>query len=116
MNANDIHVFAGSGDDVIKSNGINSVIQGEDGNDTITNVQNTNYVDGGNGDDSIEVARKTIGSIIYGGSVNNTITDKGINTMKSGFGNSDNSSALRVGAGATTSLVINGITYSLTNT
>lgn len=116
MNANDIHVFAGSGDDVIKSNGINSVIYGEDGNDTITNVQNTSYVDGGNGDDSIEVASKTIGSIIYGGSGNNTITDKGINTMKSGFGNSDNSSALMVGAGATTSLVINGITYSIKNT
>ena len=124
-------LYAGAGNDIIYTSSRWSYVWGEDGDDTLTLAGQEITADAGSGNDIIksagnynsilagdgdDIVNITGGSYVsaYGGSGNNTITNKGKKTLIAGFGSADNSEVVTLSdTSETKNVTINGINYTV---
>lgn len=111
----DVFAYGGDGDDTITLTNRAYICRadGGDGNDTIiTNKASVNMLIGGAGDDTITTYRNDK-AIVDGGEGNNTIVN---NSSLAIVADSDEyTKSIRIGAGATVNVTINGVQYSVEN-
>ena len=132
MSGNSNYLYCGSGNNTIKITGNYAMVFCQHGNNTITggsysyvfggtgvnNVTltgNYNYVESPSGTMNLTLKGNT--NTIYGVGGNNTlVSNTGQNSYICGFGDADNAQAIRLKAGETKTVSINGIDYEVRNT
>lgn len=121
INSDTNTVWGGDGNDNITVKSTRNKIYGEAGDDIIninanSSTQNTQYADGGVGNDTINIASGVKNVIATGGSGTNTINNNGSNNLIGGFSETtDNAETITLANGETKSISINGISYTLKN-